>query len=260
MLVLRTPAVSQDDGWLARSDKNKSQQPHWPTPLATTTPLLVQQFRFDFGWQELGDGRDVANIGSSKGLELIPFDRTEVFVGVPPYLIHNFSGTTDGFGDFSWLFKYRLASASEKEGNYVATVFFGGTVPTATDGNGAPHATLSPTLGYGKGLGNFDVQGTFGVTIPVSESETLGTPIAWNNAFQYRLRNIFWPELEFNTTFFPNGPSTGRKQLLITPGLVVGKFAVTKRVGMTVGAGVQIAATAFHTSEHNLIVTSRFAF
>ncbi len=247
-------------GWFSRSDRNKAEQPHWVTPLATTTPRLEQEFRYDFVWQELGGGRNLTNFGNSKGLELIPFDRTELILSVPPYLSRNFGATPDGFGDFSWLVKYRLASGNEQHGNYIATVFLGGTLPTGSRGNGAEHATLSPTFSYGKGWGAFDIQGTVGVTIPVVDTSALGTPVAWNNAFQYRIRRKLWPEVEVNSTFFPNGPRSGMKQVFVTPGMMLGKFRITERVGLTLGAGVQIAATRFHTSNHNVILSIRLPF
>ena len=259
--LLPSTVSAQDSGWFARSDRNKEEQPHWVTPLATTTPRLEQEFRYDLVWQELGAGRNVTNFGSSKGLELIPFDRTEVILSVPPYLSRNFASTTpDGFGDFSWLVKYRLLSANEKHGHYILTAFLGGTFPTRSSRNGAEHATLTPTLAYGKGWGEFDLQGTFGATFPVADTTAIGTPLAWNNAFQYRVVRKLWPELEINTTFFPNGPHSGQKQVFLTPGLVIGRIPLNHRVGLTFGAGVQIAATRFHTSNHNTILSVRLPF
>ncbi len=253
-------AVAQDSGWFARAEKARAAQPHWLTPLATTTPRLEQEFRYDIVWQELGSGENVTNFGSSKGLELIPTERTEIILGVPPYFSRNFAGTPDGFGDWSWLVKFLIASANEQKGNYIVSAFLGGTLPTGSHRNGAEHATLTPTFAYGKGYRDFDVQGTLGVTVPVSDAATLGTPVAWNNAFQYHLAKKFWPELEVNSTFFPNGPRHGMKQVFVTPGLVIGRFALTKRLGLTFGGGVQIAATRFHTSNHNVIISVRLPF
>jgi len=156
--------------------------------------------------------------------------------------------------------KYRLLTANEKEGNYIVSAFLGGTFPTGSSRNGAEHATLTPTLAYGKGWGNFDIQGTFGVTFPVADTTTIGTPIAWNNAFQYRVARKLWPELEINTNFFPNGPRAGNQQVFLTPGLVIGRIPLNHRVGLTFGAGVQIAATHFHTSNHNAIFSVRLPF
>ncbi len=94
VLFIITSAVAQDSGWLARADKARESQPHWLTPLATTTPRLEQEFRYDIVWQELGAGRNVTNFGNSKGLELIPTERTEIILGVPENTLHIESAVT----------------------------------------------------------------------------------------------------------------------------------------------------------------------
>src|SRR5438552_16972328 len=79
--------------WFQRSDRAKAEQPHWITPLATTTPRLEQEFRYDIVWQQLqGSAPYVRNLGNGKGLELIPFDRVEVIASVPPYIAHGNAG------------------------------------------------------------------------------------------------------------------------------------------------------------------------
>src|SRR2546423_11367210 len=85
--------------WFERSDRSKAEQPHWLTPLATTTPRLEQEFRYDVIWQATPNGPTTVNYGSGKGLELIPFDRVEIIVGVPPYLVHHQPAVEDGSGD-----------------------------------------------------------------------------------------------------------------------------------------------------------------
>jgi len=51
----------------------------------TVTPRLVQQFRYDMGWQP-NLGFTNANYGGGKGLELIPWDRVELYVSAPPFI------------------------------------------------------------------------------------------------------------------------------------------------------------------------------
>jgi len=60
--------------------------------------------------------------------------------------------------------------------------------------------------------------------------------------------------------FFFGGASDGKKQVFFTPGLVCGRLPVHKRVSFTLGSGVQIAATRFHTSNHNVVMTFRSSF
>jgi hypothetical protein len=119
---------------------------------------------------------------------------------------------------------------------------------------------ITPTLAYGKGLRRFDLQGTFGVGMPTADTNLLGRTFAWNNAFQYHVMKRIWPEVELNSSFFQNGKNDGRKQNFLTPGLVLGRFPLAGRVGLTFGAGFQIATTHFHTTNHNAIVSVRVPF
>ena len=262
-LVATSSALAQDGyfaDWFARVDKTKDEQPHWVTPIATTTPRLEEEYRYDQFWQTNAKGITTNNYGGGKGLELIPFEKVEVIFNVPPYLVHNDPRVHDGFGDVAFLVKYRLLSENEQHGNYILSAFLGLTLPTADHKNGAPHPVITPTIAYGKGFYNFDVQGTFGIGFPTAETNIVGHTYAWNNTFQYRLFRKLWPELELNSTFFQDGRNDGRKQNFVTPGLVLGRFRLWRRVGFTFGGGFQIATTHFHTTNHNGVVSLRFPF
>jgi hypothetical protein len=264
VLCLVPTLTSAQDGyfanWFARVDKTKDEQPHWVTPLATTTPRLEEEYRYDQLWQTNGKGVTTDNYDGGKGLELIPFEKVEVILNVPPYLVHNDPTVSDGFGDVAFLVKYRLLSANEEHGSYILTAFLGWSLPTGDHKNGALHAVITPTIAYGKGFENFDLQGTFGVGLPTADTTLVGRNYIWNNAVQYRIFRKFWPELELNSTFFQDGKNDGRKQTFATPGLVMGRFRLWGRVGFTVGGGYQIATTHFHTSNHNGILSIRFPF
>lgn len=247
-------------GWFARVDKTKDEQPHWVTPLVTTTPRLEEEYRYDQFWLENAKGVTTDNFDGGKGLELIPCEKVEVILNVPPYIAHNNPKVKDGWGDGAFLVKYRMLSANEEHGSYILTAFLGWSVPTGQFSNGALHAVITPTIAYGKGFGNFDVQGTFGIGLPTADTSTLGRTMAWNNTFQYRVFRKFWPEIELNSTFFQDGKNGGQKQNFVTPGLVMGRFRLAGRVGITVGGGYQIATTSFHTTNHNAILTVRFPF
>jgi hypothetical protein len=246
--------------WFARVDKTKDEQPHWVTPLATTTPRLEEEYRYDQLWQTNAEGITTDNYDGGKGLELIPLEKVEVIFNLPPYLVHNDPSVRDGFGDVAFLVKYRLLSANEEHGNYILTAFLGWSLPTGDHKNGAPHAVITPTIAYGKGFGNLDLQGTFGVGFPTADTGVVGRNYTWNNAFQYRVFRKFWPEVELNATFFQDGKNDGQKQNFVTPGLVMGRFRLWGRVGLTVGGGYQIATTHFHTTNHNGILSIRFPF
>src|ERR1700726_4604308 len=109
-------ALAQDGyfaNWLARVDKTKDEQPHWITPLATTTPRLEEEVRYDQLWPENAKGITTDNYDGGKGLELIPFEKVEVILNVPPYIDHNNPADKNGWGDAAFLVKYRLLSANE---------------------------------------------------------------------------------------------------------------------------------------------------
>src|SRR5579864_4260680 len=261
--LLSSLATAQDDyfsDWFNRVDKTKDEQPHWVTPLATTTPRLEEEFRYDQIWQVNAKGVTTNNYDGGKGLELIPTDKVEVIVNAPPYLVHNNPAVHDGLGDVAFLVKYRLLSQNEENGNYILTAFLGWSVPTGTYSNGARHAVITPTIAYGKGIRDFDVQGTFGIGLPTGDTDITGRTYAWNNTFQYRVFRKFWPEVELNSSFIQDGKNDGKKQNFVTPGLLMGRFRLWGRVGFTFGGGFQIATTHYHTSNHNGILSIRFPF
>lgn len=249
------------ESWFQRVDKTQAEQPHWATPLATTTPRLEEEFRYDILRLTNNAGVTTENYGGAKGLELIPMEHVEVILVAPPaYIVHHNPLVKDGFGDWGLLIKYRILSSNEERGNYILTAFFQATVPTGQYNNGATDAIITPTIAYGKGFGNFDVQGTFGVTLPTGNEAKIGHTYPWNNAFQYHLYRKFWPEVEVNYTHFQDGANNGKTQVFMTPGLVIGRLHLWKRLALTVGGGFQIATTHFHTSNHNGIFSVRFPF
>jgi hypothetical protein len=246
-------------GWFNRVDRALATQPHWIAPVFTATPRLEEMFVYDISRQNTAKG-DLTSFGGTKGLLLIPSEHFTAVITPPSYLAHESRTIHDGFGDTAFLLKYRLVASNEEQANYVVTAFLGATIPTGSYTNGARDAVVTPTIGLGKGWGNFDVQSTVGVAIPVGDVDTLGTPVLYNTAFQYKVIRKLWPELEVNATFFPNGTQAGNKQVFLSPGLMVGKFHLWRRLGFAMGGGIQIAVTHFHTFNHNTVLTVRFPF
>ena len=244
--------------WSERVSRTQAEQPAWLAPVFTATPRLEQMFVYDISRQSTAKG-DLRSFGGTKGLLLIPAERINFVITPPSYLVHENPRIHDGFGDTSLLLKYRIAASNEEHANYVLTAFLGTTLPTRSYNNGARDSVITPTIGFGKGWGNFDIQTTLGVAIPVGDVHTLGTPVQYNTAFQFRLNKV-WPELEVNATFFPDGPHAGNRQVFLSPGVVVGKFHLWKRLGFAVGGGIQVAVTRYHTFNHNLLLTVRFPF
>src|ERR1022692_1652140 len=96
--------------WFPRVTQIQSEQSHWVTPLVTVTPRLEEEVRYDQLFQSSKNGLATDNFGNGKGLELIPFQNTEVIIGMPAYLSRNMPRGTDGFADWPFLVKYRLLS------------------------------------------------------------------------------------------------------------------------------------------------------
>src|SRR5579863_7399505 len=74
--------------WFPRVTQIQSEQPHWVTPLVTVTPRLEEEVRYDQFFQSLPHGKTSDNYGGGKGLELIPFQNTEVILGFPAWISH----------------------------------------------------------------------------------------------------------------------------------------------------------------------------
>ena len=147
------------------------------------------------------------------------------------------------------------------------TAFVGGSIPTGSHTNGAQEPSINPTLAVGKGFGRFDAQSTAGATLPLARGTQYGRPIAWNTAVQYKIWGgpagsrtpSFWPEIEFNATYYEGGPNDGKIQNFATPGLN-GRFPIHHRLALVFDAGMQVATSRYHSYNHELILTARMPF
>jgi hypothetical protein len=246
--------------WLRKVDEVRASQPHFTSPIVTTHVMLVQQFRYDMSWQQdRASGASTSNYGASRGLEIIPLSRLEVGIFPPNYLAHQ-SSIADGFGDLSFQVKFRAFSATEGRGDYFVGLFLGGSLPTGTPPNGVGHTILSPTLAVAKGLRHWDIQSTLGANLPASGANLLGRAIIFNTAVNYKIKKAIWPMLEQNSVFWSGGVLDGKKQVFITPGIVLGPSNVAERLHFAIGTGVQIAVTEFHQYNHRWILSLRFPF
>ncbi len=245
--------------WLSSVDKARSEQPHYVAPIVTTHVLLVQQYRYDSSWQTNSDGSQTDNYGNGRGLEIIPNTRMEVQIAPPPYIVHS-SNIPDGNGDTSLFVKFRAFSAPEGKGDYFVGLFLGASFPSGSPPNGLGHTVLSPMLALAKGWGPLNIQNTFTGSLPTSGTNILGRAFLWNTTFEYSIKGKIWPMIEQNSTFFSDGPDSGKKQTFLTPGVVFGTFQIAERLRFGIGGGVQIAATQFHTYNHRWVWTVRFPF
>jgi len=250
--------------WAQRTSATQAKQPAWPPPLITTYVGLIQVERTDFIRQTASNHVQTWNLDGGKGLNLIPFANTEVDTNLPGYFLHSSPTVKNGAGDMSFVLKYRFLAGNASHGSYVLSSFLSGTIPTGSYKNGSADATVSPNIGVGKGIGWFDVQSTVGASLPVMDTATLGRTIAWNTAMQAHVAKYFWPEVEFNSTYYKGGPNDGKNQTFATPGLLFAHklrpAEAKSRLGLCVGAGEQIATSHFHSYNHEIAITTRLLF
>ena len=246
--------------WFRMAAETEAKQPDWLSPLATTSGRLKQELRYDIWDQPAAQGNRTYQFGGGKGLEFITSSRTQILTGIPTYTLHSPNGPPGGFGDLPLMLKFRIASGERGEGNYLLTFILGVTAPTGSRRYGAGDAVLTPTLAFGKGWGRFDVQSTVGLNLPAGATAKLGRQFQWNTAFQYQAGWKLWPELEVNSTFYTTGPNAGDKQVFLTPGLGFGRVRLRKGFRFSSAAGLQIAATKFHTYDHRWMFSQRVSF
>lgn len=274
----QTGTQAGDDGrddilaaWAETAARARATQPAWSSPLVTTTGMLEQRLRFDLAEQSAGNGARTTVVDGGRGLDLIVSDTNEVQIAAPPYDMRTAAArksAVSGYGDWAFLrVKQRLAASPESDGDYVLTAWLQLQAPSGIPALTSRSWTYLPTLAYGKGWGAFDLQGTVGAVLPTTYADTLGRQIQSNTAFQYHLGEVFWPQLEVNWTHYVNGQRGGLNQVYLTPGLVVGRFALGDDVKVTFGLGYQRAvAPAYRASpltpayDNAWLFTSRLNF
>jgi hypothetical protein len=262
-----SPAIAQTNffqSWENRVRATSAKQPGWPVPVVAPSSEIVQLARVDFVRQYTSTHTLTWNYDNGKGVNLIPFARTEFDINLPPYIEHNTPKVKDGAGDVAFVMKYRPFAANESHGNYSTAVQVAFSVPTGSYKNGAAVSTITPTIVGGKGFGKFDIQSAIGAVLPTSSAQTIGQTVSWNSVAQYKVGSYLWPEVEVNSSFYHQGANDGKNQTFVTPGLMVSKIKFCQdpknRLGLVFGAGMQIATSHFHTYNHGLVSTARITF
>ena len=255
--------------WFDRVNAAQASQPHWITPLVTVTPRLEEEVRYDQYWEHQATGAAITTYGSGKGLELIPTTTNEILLNPPIYDQRTVKKPAAGWGDDPFLvIKQRLLSANEEQGNYILTTFLGVQAPTGNRTFTNDAWVVTPTLAGGKGWGDFDIQATVGVPVPLAHERVIGTAVVTNVTLQYHVATYFWPEIEMNWTNWLDGVRGGKNQVFVTPGIVVGRFPIYGRVRLIVGGGYQLAVSPKLSREpvltpvydHAWIFTARVTF
>lgn len=250
--------------WEDRVRSTSAKQPAWPVPVIGGSSTIVQLARTDFVRQYTSTHTLTWNYDNSKGVNFIPFARTEFDINLAPYIQHNTPKVQDGAGDFSVVAKYRPFAGSTENGNYSTLFQLAFSVPTGSYKNGTAVSTITPTLAAGKGFGKFDVQSALGAILPTSSVPAIGRTIQWNTTAQYKVGKYLWPEVEVNANYYSGGPNDGKNQVFMTPGLMVSKIKLRKdpkdRLGLVFGTGMQIATSSYHSYNHGLVMTTRIVF
>jgi len=255
------------DSWTATVQAAQASQPGWITPLATTTPRLEEEFRYDQDRESLRNGAiDIYDGG--KGLELIPTQDTEVIIAAPPYQARSGAEPSSGFNDWPGiLIKYRIFSRNASSGDTIVTAFAQYGLPTGAEVLTNHNHVFTPTLAVGKGFGDFDVQATIGEAIPTHDHSNSGRTTLTNITAQFHVSRLLWPELEMNRTDWTGGSRDARSQTFLTPGVVVGRIPISRRSKFIIGLGYQTAVSHVYapspmtpTFNHNWILSVRETF
>ena len=243
------PSISAYDGrfmssWQHNISITQNEQPHWESLLGMASPRLTQGFRYNYSRQYSANGSTLENYGMGKGLDLITDQNFEIQIGVPAYIKkHNRSSGSIGWADEALLGRYRIASANEEEENYVVSGSLGVSVPTGSSQFSAGRTLFTPTLAGGKGWGTrfrgFSIQSSISATIPDGNLSGIGMPMVWSTAFQAHSFRYVWPEIETAYTHWYKGAYDGKNQLVLTYGLVFGRFEIEGRRKLTLGIGYQ---------------------
>jgi hypothetical protein len=137
--------------WEDRVRATSAKQPGWVAPVVGSPSNIVQLTRVDFVRQYTSTHTLTWNYDNGKGVNFIPFARTEFDINLAPYIQHNTTKAADGAGDFSMVAKYRPFAANEKSGNYSTLVQLAFSVPTGSYKNGTAVSTITPAVVGGKG-------------------------------------------------------------------------------------------------------------
>ena len=238
-------------------------QPTWMGPLIQPDPRLGQGLRLSFSNSYTATGTETVNYGNYHGLGMIASDRVQVNFIAPPYIQNNSATARDGFGDTMAEVKYRIASGNAAHGNYALTAMVTESLPTGSYLNGARTAVYYPTLAAGKMWGRFDVQSTLGGLLPTGKIAAQGRQIDWNTTAQLLVGRSLWLDIENNAVYNYGGPYDAKTENFLTPAA----FYVIRRKAwqpthalFVLGGGMQVATSAFHTYNHNLIPEARILF
>lgn len=237
-------------------------QPAFITPLVAPDPRLMQYVRFSVSHEYTASHAETVSYGNLRGGGLIARRRFEFDWMPPAYIVHN-STAKDGASDTCVLGKYRIASGNAQHGNYIVSAMVTKSFASGSHANGGATGVFTPAFAGGYAFRRYDFISSLGGTLPTGQIAKQGRSIAWSALVQAHATPHVWLELEDNATFYRGGQHDGQTQNFVTPGV----FYVFRRKEwkpahpfVIVDGGMQIASSAYHSYNHNLITEARLLF
>ncbi len=237
-------------------------QPLWMGPLIQSDARLSQSLRFSFS-NSYAPGAQVMNYGNNHGVSVIVARRFQ-FDFIPPSFFRNHDAAAkDGFGNTAAQVKWRMVSGNASHGNFALTAILTRSFTPGSQENGALTGAYNPRIAAGKEWGWFDVQTTFGASLPTGKVAAQGRAVEWNFTGQVHPNAHMWVNVENNAMWIEGGPLDGQMQNFVTPAafyMIRRKDWKPTHAVMVFNGGMQIATSRFHLYNHNLIAEMRVLF
>jgi hypothetical protein len=247
----------------SHNDAMTAVQPVWMAPLIQSDSRLGQFLRLSFSNSYTSAGTQTVNYGNYHTLGLIVCNRVQLNFIAPPYVQNHSATAKDGFGDTQIEGKFRIASGNAQHGNYALTALLTYDAATGSHQNGAPTGVYNPVLAAGRAFGRFNVQSTLGGLMPAGKIWAQGRQIQWNTTAQLHAGGHLWLDFEDNALYNYGGPFDRMTENFLTPAayyVVRRKDWPPAHAFLIFDQGMQIATSAFHTYNHNLISEMRIVF
>lgn len=237
-------------------------QPTWMGPLIQSDPRLSQTVRLSVSNVDFS-GMHTFNYGNGKGISFIVDRRFQLDLDPPSYFRNHSVTQKDGFGNAGTQLKYRIASGNAAHGNFAVTaVLFHGFAPRA-DQNGMLTSYYCPSIATGKAFARFVMLEDVGGFLPTGKIAQQGRAIEWHSTAQMHVTRVSWIDIENNATFFKGGAFDGKIQNMVTPAafyMIRRKEWNPEHATVVFDGGMQIATSAFHDYNHNLVTEMRVLF
>ncbi len=237
-------------------------QPLWMGPLIQADARLAQAVRISVSNASF-PGAQTISYGNNHGVSVVAARRFQ-FDFVPPSYFRNHSAALkDGFGNAATQVKYRIASGNAESGNFAVTAIVSYGFAPRSYQNYMLTSYFDPKLAAGIAFGKFNVQSTLGGLLPTGKIAAQGRIIEWNLTAQVHPTARLWFDVENNAAFVKGSIYDNKTQNFMTPAA----FYMVRRKDwgpthpvVVFDSGMQIATSAFHFYNHNLIAEMRLLF